>query len=251
MCETGNMQWAERFFIFPEAVENAVITISLTELCQPAAAEHLLSTYASMLGTANKRLAAAIFCSWIAGICGAKAVLLTAGHPMAYDLCGSNMSVQLLRTEGYPEFAFPIHNLREGVYDRTGKGNEFIDELGMFYNNDVRPIIAALAEASQTGAVMLWKQVYSQLYTFMEEEAQDAASEIRRAQITEQFKAVTWALKPEDFGLRSNPFRILPRFRTDPSPPHHLISIKATCCLAYQLRADHGYCSSCPILPVE
>ncbi|MFD1907137.1 (2Fe-2S)-binding protein [Paenibacillus rhizoplanae] len=25
--------------------------------------------------------------------------------------------------------------------------------------------------------------------------------------------------------------------------------MKATCCLAYQLRADHSYCSSCPILP--
>jgi ferric iron reductase protein FhuF len=251
MCETVNMQWAERFFIFPEAVENAVITLSLTELCQPAAAEHLLSTYASMLGTENKRLAAAILCTWIAGICGAKAALLTAGHPMAAALCRSNMSVQLLRTEGYPEFAFHIHDQREGIYARTGNGNEFIDELGLFYKNEVSPVIAALAEASQTKAVMLWKQLYSQLYTFMEEEAQDAASECRRAQIAEQFKTVTWVLKPEDFGLRSNPFRIIPRFRTDPSPPHHTISIKATCCLAYQLRADQFYCSSCPILPAE
>ncbi|MFD2877733.1 (2Fe-2S)-binding protein [Paenibacillus rhizoplanae] len=31
--------------------------------------------------------------------------------------------------------------------------------------------------------------------------------------------------------------------------PYRTISIKATCCLAYQLRADHSYCSSCPILP--
>lgn len=249
MCDTGKLQGVERYFIHQEAVENAVITLSLTELCQPSAAEHLLGTYASMLGTADKRIAAAIFCSWIAGICGAKAALLTAGHPMASAVCRSNMSVQLLRTEWYPEFSFPVHDQREGIYDRSGQGNEFIDELGMFYQNDVRPVIAALAEASQTKPVMLWKQVYSQLYTFMEEEVQDAASESRRAQIAEQFKTVTWALQPENFGLRSNPFRIIPRFRTDPSPPYHTISIKATCCLAYQLRADHSYCSSCPILP--
>lgn len=249
MGNTGELQGAERYFISPEAVENAVVTLRLTELCMPAHAEHLLTTYASMLGTEDKRIAAAIFCTWIAGICGAKYALLTAADPLAHALRLNNLSVQLLRTEGYPEFSFPIHDQQQGIYDRTGQGNEFIDELGMFYQNDVRPVIAALAEASQTKPVMLWKQVYSQLYTFMEEEVQDAASESRRAQIAEQFKTMTWALKPEDFGLRINPFRVIPRFRTDPSHPHHTISIKATCCLAYQLRADHSYCSSCPILP--
>lgn len=251
MCETGKVQWAERFFIHPEAIENAVITVPLTELSLPAEAEHLLITYASMLGTEDKRLAAAIFCSWVAGICGAKYALLTAADPMAHALRLNNMSVQLIRTEGYPEFAFHIHDNWDGISDRTASGKESLDELGMFYKNDVRPIILALAEAAQITAVMLWKHVYNQLYTFMEEDVLDAASESRRSLIVEQFKAVTWELEPEVFGLRSNPFRMLPKFRTDPSPPHHTISIKATCCLAYQLRADHGYCSSCPILPPE
>lgn len=238
------------FFIHPEAVENVVITLSLTELSQPAKAEHLLRTYASMLGTEDKRLAAAIFCSWIAGICGAKYALLTAAHPMAHVLCLSNMSVQLIRTEGFPEFSFLVHDNWDSSGNKHGIG-ELLDELGMFYKNDVRPIILALAEAAQTRAVMLWKHVYNQLYAFMEEDVQDEADDSLRSHIIRQFKSITWDLEPEVFGLRSNPFRIKTKFRIDPCSPHETISIKATCCLAYQLRADQGYCSSCPILPPE
>ncbi|MEK5236980.1 (2Fe-2S)-binding protein [Paenibacillus sp. FSL L8-0470] len=251
MCETEKLQLGERFFIHSEAAENAVVTLSLTELSQPANAEHLLITYASMLGTDDKRLAAAIFCSWYAGICGAKYALLTASPPMARALCLSNMSVQLIRTEGFPIFSFPVHENRDDLCQKHSSGEELLDELGLFYKNDVRPIILALAEAAQTKAVMLWKHIYNQLYTYMEEEARDAAGESQRNLIIEQFKSVTWELEPEVFGLPVNPFRIMPKFRTDPNPPHRIISIKATCCLAYQLRADHGYCSSCPILPPE
>ncbi|MNO51619.1 hypothetical protein D3C76_420180 [compost metagenome] len=251
MCETDNIQWAERFFIHPEAVENVVLALPLTELSLPAKAEHLLRTYAAMLGTDDKRLAAAIFCTWYAGICGAKSALLTSAHPMAHALCLSNMSVQLIRTEGFPEFSFHFHEHWDDLGGKPRTGNELLDELGLFYRNDVSPIIFALAEASRTKAVMLWKHIYNQLYTFMEEEARDAAGDSRRNLIIEQFKSMTWELEPEVFGLPGNPFRIIPKFRTDPNPPHRTISIKATCCLAYQLRADHGYCSSCPILPPE
>lgn len=251
MYHTGGTPWAERYFIHPEAAENAVVTLSLTELSLSASAEQLLSTYAAMLGTEDKRLAAALLCTWIAGICGAKYALLTAAHPMAYALRLGNLSVQLIRTEGYPEFAFYLHENLDNIRERAGCGQEALEELGLFYKNDVRPIIHALAEAAQTRAVMLWKHVYNQLYTFVEEDVQEEADDSRRSFIMEQFQAVTWELEPEVFGLRSNPFRIRTRFRTDPSPPHHMISIKATCCLAYLLRADHGYCSSCPILPVD
>ncbi|MNI12460.1 hypothetical protein D3C73_656430 [compost metagenome] len=251
MCETEKMQLGERFFIYSEAAENAVVTFSLTELSLPANAEHLLKTYASMLGTDDKRLAAAIFCSWYAGICGAKYALLTAAHPMAHALCLSNMSVHLIRTEGFPVFSFHVHENRDGLCHKHDPGNVLLNELGLFYKNDVRPIILALAKAAQTKAVMLWKQIYNQLYTYMEEEARNAAGDSTRNLIIEQFKAMTWELEPEVFGLPANPFRIMPKFRTDRNPPHNTISIKATCCLAYQLRADHGYCSSCPILPPE
>lgn len=248
MCETDEMQWAERFFIQSEAVGNAVVTLSLTELSLPANAEHLLITYASMLGTDDKRLAAAIFGSWYAGICGAKHALLTASHPMAHALCLSNMSVQLIRTEGFPMFSFHVHQNRDDLCHKHGSGEELFDELSLFYKNDVRPIILALAEAAQIKAVMLWKQIYNQLYSYMEEDIGDAANDSSRNLIIKRFKSMTWELKPEVFGLRSNPFRIIPKFRTDPNPPHRSISIKATCCLAYQLRTDHGYCSSCPIV---
>ncbi|MGN7763812.1 (2Fe-2S)-binding protein [Paenibacillus sp. 22594] len=251
MCETEKIQLGERFFIYSEAAENAVVTFSLTELCLPANAEHLLRAYASMLGTDDKRIAAAIFCSWYAGICGAKYTLLTAAHPMAHALCLSNMSVQLIRTEGFPEFAFHVHENRDGLCHKSVSGNEVLDELGLFYKNDVRPIILALAKSAQTKAVMLWKHIYNQLYTYMEEESRDAVDDSTRNLIIKQFKSITWELEPEVFGLRGNPFRIMPKFRTDPNPPHNTISIKATCCLAYQLREDHGYCSSCPILPPE
>ncbi|CAH1191154.1 hypothetical protein PAECIP111892_00518 [Paenibacillus auburnensis] len=251
MCETDDIQLGERFFIYPEAAENAVVTFSLTELSLPANAEYLLETYASMLGTEDKRLAAAIFCSWYAGICGAKYALLTAAHPMAHSLCLSNMSVQLIRTEGFPIFSFHIHEIRDGFCLKHVSGKLLLDELGLFYKNDVRPIILALAKAAQTKAVMLWKQIYNQLYTYMEEEALNATGDSTRNLIIEQFKAMTWELEPEAFGLPRNPFRILPRFRTDRNPPYNTISIKATCCLAYQLRSDHGYCCSCPILPPE
>ncbi|WP_157685557.1 (2Fe-2S)-binding protein [Paenibacillus donghaensis] len=247
MCETDEMQWAERFFIHSEAVENAVVTLSLTELSLPANAEHLLITYAAMLGTDDKRLAAAFFCSWYAGICGAKHALLTAAHPMAHALCLSNMSVQLIRTEGFPMFSFHVHENRDDLCHKHGSVEELLDELGLFYKNDVRPIILALAEAAQVKAVMLWKQIYNQLYAYMEEDLENAAGH-NSGLIIERFKSMTWELESEVFGLRSNPFRIIPKFRTDPNPPHRSISIKATCCLAYQLRADHGYCSSCPIL---
>lgn len=63
MDDTGRLQGAERYYICPEAVENAVVTVPLTELCRPAQAVHLLTTYASMLGTEDKRIAAAILCS--------------------------------------------------------------------------------------------------------------------------------------------------------------------------------------------
>ncbi|WP_083613471.1 (2Fe-2S)-binding protein [Paenibacillus sp. P46E] len=204
-----------------------------------------------MLGTDDKRLAAAIFCSWYAGICGAKSALLTAAHPMAHTLCLSNMSVQLIRTEGFPVFSFHVHANRDGFCHKNVSGKELIDELSLFYRNDIRPIILALAKAAQTKAVMLWKHIYNQLYTYMEEEALNATGDSTRNLIIEQFKAMTWELEPEALGLPRNPFRILPRFRTDRNPPHNTISIKTTCCLAYQLRPDHGYCSSCPILPPE
>ncbi|MBP2112499.1 (2Fe-2S)-binding protein [Paenibacillus silagei] len=249
MGNTGELQGAERYFISPEAIENAVVTLRLTELCMPAHAEHLLTTYASMLGTEDKRIAAAIFCTWIAGICGVKYALLTAADPLAHALRLNNLSVQLIRTEGYPEFAFFIHDQGNGTYDQDGDGKELSGELGMFYSSVVRPVIDALAEASQTKAVMLWKHVYNQLYTFIEEDGLDAPSECSRTQIHGQFQAAHWELTPEVFGLRSNPFRVTPKFRTDPHPPHDTISVKATCCLAYKLRADHSYCSSCPILP--
>ncbi|WP_405112349.1 (2Fe-2S)-binding protein [Paenibacillus sp. FSL K6-1217] len=248
MGDTGKLQGIERFYICPETAKNAVITLPLTELCMPAQAEHLLTTYASMLGTEDKRIAAAILCSWIAGICGAKYALLTAADPLADALRLDNLSVQLIRTEGYPEFAFLIHDQGEGAYDQDGNGKELSRELGLFYSSVVRPVIAALAEASQTRAVMLWKQIYNQLYTFIEEDALDASSTCSRNQIHSQFQAALWELEPEVFGLRSNPLRITPKFRTDPDPPHHTISVKATCCLAYKLRADHGYCGGCPII---
>ncbi|WP_340023256.1 hypothetical protein MHI24_30275 [Paenibacillus sp. FSL K6-1096] len=248
MSGTGKLHGAERFFIPPAAIENAVITLPLTELCIPAQAEQLLTAYASMLGTEDKRIAAAILCSWIAGICGAKYALLTAADPLAQSLCLNNMSVQLIRTEGYPEFAFPIHNQRESISEQSGNEKDISDELGRFYRNDMRPIIAALAEASQTSAVMLWKQIYNQLYTFMEEDALAARSACHRNQVIGQFQAAHWKLKPEVFGLRRNPFCITPKFRRDPELPHELISVKATCCLAYKLRTDHDYCGGCPIL---
>lgn len=248
MSGTGKLHGADRFFIPPAAIENAVITLPLTELCMPAQAEQLLTAYASMLGTEDTRIAAAILCSWIAGICGAKYALLTAGDPLAQALRLNNMSVQLLRTEGYPEFAFPIHNQWEHLSEQRGNGKEISEELGRFYRNEVRPMIAALAGASQTKPVMLWKQVYNQLYTFIEEDALDASSECSRSLIYRHFQALLWEMKPEVFGLRSNPFRITPRFRKDPHPPHEMISVKATCCLAYKLRADHAYCGGCPII---
>lgn len=248
MGDTDRLQGAERYYIRPKAVENAVATVPLTELCSPAQAEYLLTTYASMLGTEDKRIAAAIFCTWVAGICGAKYALLTAADPLAHALRLNNLSVQLIRTEGYPEFAFLIHDQGNGTYERDGDGKELSGELGMFYSSVVRPVIAALAEASQTKAVMLWKHVYNQLYTFIEEDALDAPSECHRNLIHGQFQAALWELTPEVFGLRSNPLRITPKFRTDPASPHDTISVKATCCLAYKLRVDHGYCGGCPII---
>ncbi|OKP94118.1 (2Fe-2S)-binding protein [Paenibacillus sp. P32E] len=161
------------------------------------------------------------------------------------------MSVQLIRTEGFPVFSFHVHENRDGLCHKSVSGKGLLDELGLFYKNDVSPIILALAKAAQTKAVMLWKHIYNQLYTYMEEESRDAADDSTRNLIIEQFKSITWEIEPEVFGLHSNPFRIIPKFRTDPNPPHNTISIKATCCLAYQLRPDHGYCSSCPILPPE
>ncbi|WP_238649972.1 hypothetical protein [Paenibacillus piscarius] len=248
MNGTGRLQGTERFFIPPEAIEDAEITLPLGKLCIPAQADQLLTAYASMLGTEDKRIAAAILCSWIAGICGAKYALLAAGDPLAPALRLNNMSVQLVRTEGYPEFAFPIHNQRESSPEQRGNGKNLTEELGRFYRNEVRPMIAALAETSQTRAVMLWKQIYNQLYTFIEEDALEASNECSRSQIHRNFQASLWELKPEVFGLRSNPFRITPKFRRDPLPPHDTISVKATCCLAYKLRTDHAYCGGCPIL---
>lgn len=102
MGDAGRLQGVERYYICPNAVENAVATVPLTELCSPAQAEYLLTTYASMLGTEDKRIAAAIFCTWVAGICGAKYALLTAADPLAHALRLNNLSVQLIRTEGIP-----------------------------------------------------------------------------------------------------------------------------------------------------
>lgn len=248
MSDTGKLQGIERFFIPPEAIGNVVLTLPLTELCMPAQAEQLLTAYASMLGTEDKRIAAAILCSWIAGICGAKYALLTAGDPLAQALRLNNMSVQLVRTEGYPEFAFPIHNQWESSSEQNRLGEDISEELGRFYRNEVRPIIAALARASLTKPIMLWKQVYNQLYAFIEEDALDVSSECSRSQIYAHFQASLWEIPPGVFGLRSNPFRITPKFRRDPHPPYEIISVKATCCLAYKLRADHAYCGGCPII---
>ena len=220
---------------------------------EPAAKRQLLlRTYAPMLGTEDMRAAAAFFCSWYAGVCGAMHSMLAAAREKAAALQNTNMSVQLSRMDGMPLFSFRIHEgwseaIPAAISAEAPAGNAQA-ALAIFYRDEVRPIIAALSHASQTPAALLWKQIYNELYGYMEDEAREATSEESRAAVRERFRRWAWDMEPEVFGLRRNPFRITPKFMEHPTVPGQLMVVKATCCLAYRLAAFRGDCGNCPIV---
>ncbi|WP_341280805.1 (2Fe-2S)-binding protein [Paenibacillus sp. FSL H8-0537] len=246
------MSLSEKFFVTSVAAENTVLSYTLVELSEPQNAELLLREYAPMLGTEDMRAAAAFFCSWYAGVCGAMHSMLAAAVSKAAALQNTNMSVQLSRMDGMPLFSFRIHegwseDIPAAISAEAPAGNAQA-ALAIFYRDEVRPIVAALSQASKTPAALLWKQIYNSLYDYMEDEAMEAANEESQAAVRERFRRWTWDMEPEIFGLRRNPFRMTPKFMAHPSAPDQMIFVKATCCLAYRLAAFRGYCGNCPIV---
>ncbi|SFF31687.1 Ferric iron reductase protein FhuF, involved in iron transport [Paenibacillus algorifonticola] len=246
------MSLTEKFFITSKAAENMVLSFTLVELSEPQNAELLLRTYAPMIGTGDIRVAAAFFCSWYAGVCGAMHSMLAGADRRASALQMTNMSVQLSLMDGMPLFSFRLHEgwseIITAEIPDEGPAENAQAALPIFYRYEVRPIIAALSQASQTQAALLWKQIYTSLYGYMEDEAMEAADEESRTAVRERFRRSTWDMEPEIFGLRSNPFRITPKFMEHPTAPDQLMFVKATCCLAYRLEAFRGYCCNCPIV---
>ncbi|WP_338554303.1 (2Fe-2S)-binding protein [Paenibacillus sp. KS-LC4] len=246
------MTLSEKFFVTSVAAENPLLSFTLVELSEPQNAGLLLRAYAPMLGTEDMRVAAAFFCTWYAGVCGAMHSMLAAADRRAFALRMSNMSVQLSRMDNMPLFSFYIH---EGWSENPiaeipdeGLAENAQAALSIFYRDEVSPIIAALSQASANQAALLWKQIYNELYGYMEEEAMEATSEESRAAVHDRFRRWTSDMEPEVFGLRRNPFRMTPQFMEHPTAPGQLMFVKATCCLAYRLEAFRGYCGNCPIV---
>ncbi|MGG4142511.1 hypothetical protein ABEW34_05210 [Paenibacillus algorifonticola] len=241
----------EKFFVTSVSAENPVLSFTLVELSEPQNAELLLRTYAPMIGTEDMRVAAAFFCSWYAGVCGAMHSMLAAADRRAAALRMTNMSVQLSRMDGMPLFSFRIY---EGWSETIPAENSTAEPaenaqaaLSIFYRDEVSPIIAALSQASQTPAALLWKQIYTSLYGYMEDEAMESVDEEIQSAVRERFRRWAWDMEPEIFGLRRNPFRMMPKFMEHPTAPGQIMFVKATCCLAYRLEAFRGYCCNCPI----
>ncbi|KQO18385.1 (2Fe-2S)-binding protein [Paenibacillus sp. Leaf72] len=246
------MSLSEKFFVTSVAAENTILSFTLVELSEKQNAELLLRTYAPMIGTEDMRVAAAFFCSWYAGVCGAMHSMLGTADRRASALRMTNMSVQLSRIDGMPLFSFHIHEgWRETIpaeIPAEAPAENAQAALPIFYRDEVRPIIAALSQASQTPAALLWKQIYNALYDYMEDEAMEAAGEESQAAVRERFRRWAWDMEPEIFGLRRNPFRMTPKFMAHPTEPDQMMFVKATCCLAYRLAAFRGYCGNCPIV---
>ncbi|ANY65998.1 hypothetical protein BBD42_05635 [Paenibacillus sp. BIHB 4019] len=245
------MPLSEKFFITSKTAEDIVLSFSLEELSEPQNAELLLRAYAPMIGTGEKRVAAALFCSWYAGVCGAMHSMLAAADRRAAALRMTNMSVQLSLMDGMPLFSFRVYEGWSETIPATPSAQEPAGNaqaaLAIFYRDEVRPIIAALSQASQTQAALLWKQIYTSLYGYMEDEAMEPEDEESQAAVRERFRRWTWDMEPESFGLSRNPFRITPKFMAHPTEPGQMMAVKAICCLAYKLEAEFGYCCNCPI----
>jgi len=242
-------QLEEQFFVTLDEPDKVLLAIPATELQHEVKLAHLLDTYGSLIHTTERAVAAALFLSWYAGICAAMQKTLYQGDEMMLDLSLSNVIVQLALKDDYPVFSFRIREQRFIPVPPMEQDKGWRKHmLRSFYSSEVTPIIQVLSQQLPMNASSLWGQIMNVLQEQLDGELGEVRDEDSRMSIASQFRVLTHDVDASAFGLRKNPFNRQQRFVAHPNHPDQRIPLKMSCCLAYRLEADFGYCYTCPRL---
>lgn len=241
-------QLEEKFFLTLYEPRNTVLTMPAFDLIQVENMMHLIDTYSPLIKAGERSTAAAFFCTWFAGLCGAMQSMLFRGEGVILDLSLRNISVQLYADAKYPLFSFKINEVRFIKIPNIDREAWCKKVLYSFYREQVRPLIEILSQLAQISVLPLWGQIINTLYAQMEEEMVEASDEKSKKSIIYHYSILTRGIDASAFGLRKNPFDIKLKFIEHPNNPDQRILIKTACCLAYRLDTEFGYCYSCPRL---
>lgn len=241
-------QLEEKYFLTLHEPNDTVLTMPASDLILAENMIRLIDTYGPLIKAAERSTTAAFFCSWYAGVCGAMQSMLFDGDGVILDLSLRNISVQLYAGAQYPLFSFKINEVRYIKNPNMDRDAWCKEVLYSFYKDHVKPLIEILSQLAQISVISLWGQIINTLYDQMENELVGALDEENKNRILDHYKILTHGVDASAFGLRKNPFDVKLRFIEDPDKPDQKMLVKTSCCLAYRLDTEFGYCYTCPRL---
>lgn len=239
------------FFISRHNRDDAVFSMTAEELADPVNMKRLLDAYAPLIRALEPAAAAAYFCGWLGGPALALQYLMSAANT-ALDLSLANITVQLHPENRYHRFSFRINRwveqrAPEGEAERTAWRNS---SLAGFYGGTVRPLVEAASSASGTPLGLLWGQIPTRFFYFMDRMLAETDQPMIRQRWIDDYRYLCKELDAFLFGLKKNPFDVKVRMIEDLQDSGKQIPMKNACCLYYRTEGGE-YCYACPRLKEE
>ncbi|NQX59515.1 (2Fe-2S)-binding protein [Paenibacillus qinlingensis] len=239
---------ADNYGVTTESHPDPILTMAGQLLLTEEGMQEFLIAYSPLMKALEPAAAGAYLISRLGSLNAAMQYMVT--HDELFDLSPELWELQLYRSEkGFIEFRIVLQELKELNGPQCGLRNEWREEhLSRWYAGTIRPIVEAIAVASDMDIHHLWKIVPMRLRFIFGQWKEANTSEEWQARYEEDHLFVTKELKGEVFGQLRNPLYTKVVTVDYPGYPGELdtkIKLKTACCMYYRTEGGY-YCYTCP-----
>jgi len=235
------------FFVTLEDKPDTLFRASLSSLLDREGAEAFVRAYGPLIKALSPDVTGTYFASWFGGVCTAFQYSLWRDNAAAV-LSLDRIELLVYKSENRSIVTFRIPSWEAAPLPEGSRAESSLEAMEAFYGTQVKPLLESIAAAAGIPVGQLWGTIATRVHYALDRWLQEAESGEQRQRVEQDFDALFYALRPEVFGRKKNPFDIKFRMIDNPRAPGEQMRIKAVCCLAYKTDTGHGYCFTCPRL---
>ncbi|MEK8131984.1 (2Fe-2S)-binding protein [Paenibacillus filicis] len=241
----------DTFYIRQEDPEQLLWSSPAAELLQPGVMNSFLELYGQRIKALEPAAAAVYMGSWLGFLALGQQYVLSA-HNRCLDMSLDNLVIQLYEKDSYTLVSFKLGEGPEGSAPEELSAREgwLGATLEALYGCTLRPLLAAIAEASGVEIGQLWGQFPTKFNYYIDYlTSGDSPAELKE-RIQEDYRYLRQELPAEVFGRKKNPLDVKVRMIESLKEPGKQMRMKNACCLYYRTEGGQ-YCYSCPRMKEE